>query len=81
MHRLYGSVKLAPHRPTKEEKRTKNFRPFLGTMPLLKPLPKWLVSVTEQSRMLTVSEKLWKRFKKFLPKRQSGYCVVGFGMR
>jgi hypothetical protein len=30
MHRLYGSVKLAPHRPTEEEKKGENFSPFSG---------------------------------------------------
>jgi hypothetical protein len=30
MHRLYGSVKLAPHRPTKEEKKDEKFSSFSG---------------------------------------------------
>jgi len=30
MHRLYGSVKLAPHRPTEEEKKGEKFSPFSG---------------------------------------------------
>jgi len=30
MHRLYGSVKLAPHRPTEEEKKGDNLSPFSG---------------------------------------------------
>jgi hypothetical protein len=30
IHRLYGSVKLAPHRPTKEEKKDEKFSSFSG---------------------------------------------------
>ena len=30
IHRLYGSVKLAPHRPTEEEKKGEKFSPFSG---------------------------------------------------
>jgi len=38
MHRLYGSVKLAPHRPTKEDENGVNLTPFSGSQATAKKI-------------------------------------------
>jgi hypothetical protein len=38
MHRLYGSVKLAPHRPTKEDENGVKLTPFSGSQATAKKI-------------------------------------------